>query len=50
MLGQVVYDIEDKTTKIVLDGIVDPEEHVSTIRDMEAAINGTDHDDVFQTG
>ncbi len=38
MLGQVVYDIEDKVTKKVLDGIVQPEEHISTIKDMEAAI------------
>ena len=49
MLGQMAYDIEDKVTKKVLDGIVRPEEHVSTIRDMEAAINGTDHHDVLQT-
>lgn len=49
MLGQVAYDIDDKVTKKVLDGIVKPEEHISTIKDMEAAINGRDHFDVLQS-
>lgn len=49
MLGQISYDIDGKVTKKVLDGIVPEEEHISTISDMEAAVNGTDHFDVFKS-
>lgn len=47
MLGQVAYDVDRKITRKVLNQIVPPEEHISTIRDMEAAISGRDHHDVF---
>lgn len=47
MLGQIAYDIDKRVTSKVLDGLVSPEKYVPTVRDMEAAIKGHDHEDVF---